>query len=245
MYLFMLSIVIPALNEEKYLPDCLLSLKNQDWHGEIEIIVVDNGSTDNTSAVAAGHGARVIACATRGVAYARQAGAEQARGDVIVQVDADTVYPRRWLGQIADHFAKHPDSAAVAGRYQYADPARWAPLEGVVRKLLNGAGNALFGRPLWVSGANFAFRRAAFERAKGYDPRSFQPDQWGIARRLSRFGRIAYDDKSVVTTSSRRVAKPAYIIGLEVIRNCARAGFYFGRHLAGQIRRPFRRQVAA
>src|SRR3989304_1001389 len=201
MYLFMISIVIPALNEEKYLPDCLMSLKNQDWKGEHEIIVVDNGSTDNTAAIAAAHGARVVPCTRRGVAYARQAGAEQARGDIIVQVDADTVYPPGWLGGIAGHFASHPDSAALAGRYKYLDPARWAPIERVFRRSLNKVGQVFFRRALAVSGADLAFKRAAFLQAQGYDPRSYQPDQWGIARRLSRFGPVRYDESSGVTTS--------------------------------------------
>jgi len=56
----MISVVIPALNEEGNLPDCLDSLRTQQWDGLSEVIVVDNGSTDNTSAVAASYGAKVV-----------------------------------------------------------------------------------------------------------------------------------------------------------------------------------------
>ena len=242
MYVSMISIVIPALNEERFILDCLASLEKQDWQGEREIIVVDNGSTDRTAAVASNRGARVISCPTKGVSYARQAGAEQASGEIVAQADADTIYPEGWLTGIAGHFSRHPDSSALSGRYDYVDPARWAPLERAFRRLINGIGQGLFRRPLWVSGANFAFRRNAFVQAHGYDPRSYQPDQWGIARRLSRFGRVDYDEHSVVVTSSRRVAKPTCIIGLEIVRNCGRLCAYLVRHLADQARDPLRRR---
>jgi len=51
-FMGMISVVIPALNEEKYLPDCLKSLRNQDYTGTYEIIIADNGSTDNTVRIA-------------------------------------------------------------------------------------------------------------------------------------------------------------------------------------------------
>lgn len=54
------SIVIPALDEERYIADCLRSLGDQDFAGEIEIIVVDNNSTDATAAVASALGATVV-----------------------------------------------------------------------------------------------------------------------------------------------------------------------------------------
>ncbi len=242
----MISIVIPALNEEHYLPDCLKSLHNQDWKGEREIIVVDNGSTDNTAKVAAQLGAKVVQCPRRGVAFARQAGADQAKGEIIVQVDADTTYPSGWLGGIAAQFERDPGTVAVAGRYAYSNPARWAPFERAFRKyVFNKVGAALFRRPLSISGANFAFRREAFIRAHGYDPASLYPDQWGISRRLSRFGRIRYDDSLVATTSARRVAKPVHVLAYEVVRNCAHISLHFLAHCIGLIRKPAQGQDTA
>jgi hypothetical protein len=97
----------------------------------------------------------------------------------------------------------------------------------------------VFRRPVSISGANFAFKQDAFKKAGGYDPRSYQPDQWGIARRLSRFGRIYYDDKCVVVTSARRVAKPLYVIGYEIIRNVVRLCGHFFRHCLGEFNKVF------
>ena len=234
--LFMISVVIPALNEEKNLPSCLGSLKAQQWTGALEVIVVDNGSTDDTSAVASSHGATVVLCSKRGVAYARQAGAEAARGEIIAQADADTVYPPGWLGRIDGYFETHQDSAGLAGRYEYTHPTWWVPVERVYRKWLNALGYLFFRWPASVSGANFAFRRSAFVRARGYDPNSLYPDQWGIARRVSRFGRVEYDHSSVVITSPRRVAKPIYVIGCEIVRNCCHVGWHFVKHCVRQMK---------
>jgi peptidoglycan-N-acetylglucosamine deacetylase len=232
----MISIVIPALNEERFLPDCLDSLKKQDCGSEPEIIVVDNGSTDGTAGVAAKFQVRIVPCPRRGVVYARQAGAEAAKGDVIVQVDADTVYPPGWLNNIEGHFARNRDLVGLAGRYTYkGKEAGWAPLERVYRKFMNDAGLRLFGFPAAVSGANFAYKKSAFLKAEGYDPESLYPDQWGIARRISRFGKIYYDHGSVVFTSSRRVAKPSFVICYEIVRNCCHVAAHFVRHCARSL----------
>ncbi len=226
----MISVVIPALNEEKNLPDCITSLKNQQFDGAFELIVVDNGSADKTSEVAERYGAIVIKCPRKGVAYARQAGAEAARGEIIAQADADTLYPAGWLSRIQSHFEDHASSSGLAGRYEYVQSVWWLPFERTFRRCLNAVSSVFLRWPASVSGANFAFRRSAFIQAGGYDPASLYPDQWGIARRVSRFGKVKYDHGSVVLTSSRRVSKPVYVIGYEIVRNCGHVGTHFARH---------------
>src|ERR1700710_761412 len=68
------SVVIPAYNEEANIAACLSSLAEQDYPGELEVIVVDNASTDATARIAREHGARVITEPERGVCQARQSG---------------------------------------------------------------------------------------------------------------------------------------------------------------------------
>jgi len=234
----MISVVIPALNEEKNLPDCLTSLKNQQLNGAFELIVVDNGSVDKTSEVAECYGATVVKCPRKGVAYARQAGAEAARGDIIAQADADTVYPAGWVNNIQTYFVTHAGSAGLAGRYEYVQSVWWLPFERAFRRVLNRVSSVFLRWPASVSGANFAFRRSAFIRAGGYDPASLYPDQWGIARRVSRFGRVEYDHTSVVLTSSRRVAKPVYVIGYEILRNSYHVLTHFLKHCVRLFTKP-------
>src|SRR4029077_2365310 len=93
------SVVVPAYNEEKNLPLALASLLNQELK-DFELIVVDNGSTDETPVIAKKLGARVIGENRRGVAHARQAGFLSSKGGIIATTDADTVVPPDWLSRI-------------------------------------------------------------------------------------------------------------------------------------------------
>lgn len=205
----LISVIIPALNEEKFLPGCLKSLRRQDYAGRYEIIVVDNGSTDGTARIARKFGAKLVSCSDqKSVFHARQAGADAASGDVIAQADADVVYPRDWLSKIALGMAAHPEAVALAGRYVYFDPPRWARLEYLARRWVNRLTVALVGRPLLISGATFAFRQQAFVAVGGYRGITYSADQYGISGRLSKMGKVVYYPELCVATSSRRVQMP-------------------------------------
>lgn len=84
----MLSIIIPTYNEEKYLPMLLRSIRRQSYR-DLEIIVADAGSRDNTLAVAKEYGAKVVSGGMPGVG--RNAGAKAARGNIFLFLDADVV----------------------------------------------------------------------------------------------------------------------------------------------------------
>jgi peptidoglycan/xylan/chitin deacetylase (PgdA/CDA1 family) len=216
----MISIVIPALNEEKFLPDCLKSLKNQDYTGDFEIIIADNGSTDGTVRIAREFGARVVPCPEKkSVFYARQIGADAAKGDIIAQADADTIYPRKWLGRIAAQFEKHPKMVAMTGRYTYTKPPWWAGAEYVIRSGVNWVVYPFLRRPLIISGATFSFRRKEFVELNGYHDIPYAPDQWGIASRLSKAGKVAFDNGLYCVTSPRSVNKPLLRIFKEGLVN--------------------------
>src|SRR5215207_10515133 len=95
-----LSVVIPAYNEGSYLDASLTSLRQQDFSGSYEVIVVDNNSTDDTAAIASAHGARVLHEPRRGVCVARERGTRAARGEIVISTDADTVHPADWLTRL-------------------------------------------------------------------------------------------------------------------------------------------------
>src|SRR4030042_2798057 len=132
-----ISVVVPTLNEEKFLPRSLHSLKKQNYRGKYEIIVVDNGSTDKTAQIARGFGVKVISCVKRGVILARQTGVNHATGKIIIQADADTFYPPDWLFKISQPFSSNPQVVAVAGRFFYSDPPSWANAEYKMRNFGN------------------------------------------------------------------------------------------------------------
>ncbi len=221
-----ISVVVPALNEEKFLPDCLGSLRNQDYKGEYEIIVADNGSTDDTTGIARKFGAKVVPCPERkGVFSARQVGADAAHGDIIAQADADTIYPRDWLRRIADQFGLHPEVVVVSGRFFYKNSPWWARVEYQGRHVVNKI-TAFFGCPLVSSGATLAFRRQAFLSVNGYQGLSYSPDQYGISSRLSKLGKVLYDRDLRVLTSSRAVQKPWFIVIMDLLGHTNRWVLY-------------------
>lgn len=99
------SIVIPAYNEERYLSLCLDAIATQTTP-PYEVIVVDNNSHDRTAAIASSYPfVRVINERQQGIVYARNAGFNAVKGDIIARIDADTILPRTWITQITDFFA--------------------------------------------------------------------------------------------------------------------------------------------
>jgi glycosyltransferase involved in cell wall biosynthesis len=196
------SIVVPAYNEAAYLGPTLTSLQQQDFRGAYEIIVVDNNSTDETAAIAAHHGVRVLHEPVRGVCAARQRGSEAAIGDIIVSTDADTLYPPDWLRRIEESFGDRPEAVAIAGPCRYSHPTWWMK---AAPALLFGAVQAVFaltGAVLYVSATNLAIRRTHFP---GYDTTLTQGgDELDLLRRLRHLGRVVWARTNVVTTSTRR-----------------------------------------
>jgi glycosyltransferase involved in cell wall biosynthesis len=97
------SVVIPAFNEEQYLPETLEHLRMAERlfvariQSEVQVIVVDNGSTDQTVAVAHRFGATVISEPVHNIAKVRNTGAKAASHDVLVFLDADTLVPPELL----------------------------------------------------------------------------------------------------------------------------------------------------
>ncbi len=199
------SVVVPALNEADYIGDCLTSLLHQDFDGGVDVVVVDNNSTDATSAVARSYGAGVVFEGEPGVCFARQSGTETAKGEIVVSTDADTTFDRTWLARIDKRFREEPDLVAVAGGCRFVDAPWWGRAYTV---LLFGTVHLIYrltGRVLYASATNIAFRRSAWT---GYDTYLTQGgDEFGLLRRLRAQGRIAFDYGNPTFTSSRRLRR--------------------------------------
>ena len=108
------SIIIPAYNEEQYLPRLLASIEvaRSNYSGgaaAVELIVADNDSNDRTAEIAAARGARLVKVAKRRIAAARNGGGHAARGEIVCFVDADSAVHPQTFNAI--------DSAMSGGRY--------------------------------------------------------------------------------------------------------------------------------
>ncbi|MCW2810555.1 MAG: glycosyltransferase family 2 protein [Friedmanniella sp.] len=197
------SVVVPAFNEAAALPATLESLAAQDFVGAYEVLVVDNGSTDETAAVARAYGVRVVSQTRPGVCAARQAGTAVARGEFVVSTDADTVHPVGWLTRVDEQLRRRPDAVAVAGPCRYAHPPWWAAVFPPLWFATVAGLDRVLGRPFYVTATNLAFRRVGFP---GYDVGLTQGgDEGHLLRRLLPLGRVVWDRGNPVTTSSRRM----------------------------------------
>jgi glycosyltransferase involved in cell wall biosynthesis len=164
----MLSVVIPARNAASTLGAQLAALARQTHAGPWEVIVVDNGSTDGTRQIAE-HAVttlplRIVEMATPGTNFARNAGAEVARGDFLLFVDADDVVAPEWL----EAMAKAAETAdAVCGpldRTRFTDPKFAVPGRGATTGLTPWSGYLSF-----ASGANSGVSTAVFQEIGGFD----------------------------------------------------------------------------
>lgn len=115
-----ISVVIPVKDDEERLDECLRALAEQTLVAD-EIIVVDNGSSDASAAVAAGAGATVVACREPGIPAASARGYDAATGDLILRLDADCVPPPGWIEGVVAAFDQRPDTDAFTGQARFID----------------------------------------------------------------------------------------------------------------------------
>jgi len=169
----------------------------------VEVIVVDNGSTDATADLARSCGAIVVSESVRGVCHARQRGTVAATGDIVVSTDADTVFASSWLAQIDATMSAQPEIVATCGPCWFVDGPWWS---APYTKTLFGVTAWVYrrtGRVLYASATNIAFRRSAWT---GYDTTLSQGgDELGLLRSLRAHGPLHFDPTRTTLTSSRRL----------------------------------------
>jgi glycosyltransferase involved in cell wall biosynthesis len=144
----------------------------------------------------------VLAEPHHGVCAARQTGTANARGEIIVSTDADTVFPPDWLSTISHAFAGSPDVVAATGAVTFANAPWWG---GLLTAMLFGVNRAVFertGRLHYISACNTAFRRSAWTAYKTTLTQG--GDELDLLRQLSARGRVVFRPEMRVQTSSRR-----------------------------------------
>lgn len=161
-----ISVVVPVLDDALELAGCLAALQAQTrWPDEI--VVVDNGCTDNSANVALESGARVVDEPVRGIPSAAAAGYDAATGEVIARLDADSRPGSDWIERIEDAFTHDPDLAAFSGPGEFIGLSGWRAT--AARLLYMDAFflsvGASMAHPV-LFGSNLAMRRSAWERVR-------------------------------------------------------------------------------
>jgi len=186
-----ISVIIPTLNEARYLADTLAAARTE---SDVEVIVVDGGSADGTAEVARSCGAEVLA-ASRGKASQMNAGAEAASGDVLLFLHADTRLPKGY----APHIRRALEQpGAVAGAFQFSvdGPSRSLRL---IERLVNWRSR----RMQMPYGDQGIFVRADLFRELGGYPDMPIMEDFELMRRLKRRGRIAIAPAPALTSGRR------------------------------------------
>lgn len=201
------SVVIPCLDDAELLAGALASLARQ-TRAPLEVVVVDNGSTDGSARVAKEAGALVVTEPVRGIPAAAAAGYDAAAGDIIARCDADCVLPPDWIEKLQAAFAADPMLSALSGPGRFRGFPR--PLARAVDRLYLGSyylamGAALAHRPLFAS--NLALRRTVWEQVRSEvhraDPE--QHDDVCLSFHLGQRFRCAYRSDLAVAMDPRAV----------------------------------------
>lgn len=201
----MLSIIIPTLNEEKYLPLLLASVKKQDFEGEYEIIVSDAGSTDKTVEIAEYFDCRL----TEGglPARGRNRGARIAMGDDILFLDADLILPKNFLKQSLEEFKSRQLDIASFG------------LKPITNKKIVRMGFDLFyNRPIVLSQRFLAHgamailvKKDIFERVGGFDEGISLAEDHYFTRQAFKVGKFGVIKSTKVHIATRRFETDGYL----------------------------------
>lgn len=202
------SVIIPTYNEEYTIEGCLRSINNQIFNkGEIESIVVDSHSPDNTRVVAKKFANKVIDVKARGVGKARNIGAKHAEGKIVLFLDADTFLEKNFISEMYQTF-KDPRIVCVAGVLKNLE--RLTPIDrlfaifhyGFLNKL--STVTAYFGFPLFPS-VCVASRKTVFEKVGGFAEDMACAEDVNFSRKMGEIGKCVVNKKATAYTSVRRI----------------------------------------
>lgn len=201
-----ISVVMPAHNEQYRIKECLDALAMQ-TSLPMEVIVVDNNSTDKTIAIAKKYSnVKILSEPRQGQLYSRNTGFDAAKGDIIVRIDADTICPPKYIEHIQNVFSKN-QNIAISG-YGISDFEVIPHTSRLVSWCYFTYVQAYFGHPtLW--GANLAFPRKFWPIIKPlilYDAYKYNEDQ-DMSLALASIGVKAVLDKDMTVTVSMEGAQ--------------------------------------
>jgi len=202
-----ISVIVPAYNESGYIAETLSRLNSArecveaGRNATVEIVVVDNASSDSTAELARSLGAIVVFEPIRSIAKARNTGTRAASGDVLVFIDADTTVHEGLLLRIASEVNRN---GCIGGAVEI----HYAPRRRVMRLYLSGWRLLAKISGMVQGGVQFCTTRA-FQAIGGYDERLYMGEDVDFYWRLGRYarrtrGRLCVLSREYATSSSRR-----------------------------------------
>ncbi len=168
---FPLTVLIPAYNEERNIANCIKSVQSSKYGGLAEIIVADDGSTDNTATVAEGLGVKVLKQNHLGKVEALNLGIREARNGIIVILDADTTIEEDALAEVVKPFADER-VGAVSGIVKVLNKNKilgaFQNIEYNFNSIQKSGFSRLFNASFGLYGSFSCYRKSALEKAGGF-----------------------------------------------------------------------------
>ncbi len=186
-----ISIIIPAFNEERHLPSCLESIAQVGYpKSSIEIVVVDNGSTDSTREIAKRYGAKVLCDDLLNVSGLRNLGVSESSGEIVTFVDADCVVKEEWLINATRYF---DDLSIAAWGSPPVPPGRstWVQKTWfLIRKKRYQVQEVE-----WLESMNLFVRKELFTSIGGFNKSLITCEDVDFCYRIRKRGRIVSDSR--------------------------------------------------
>lgn len=207
------SIVMPAYNEEANILQTLLSLSNNETQWPVEIIVVNNNSKDKTEEMVLNTGIPCIRETQQGITNARNAGLAVAKGVYILNADADTIYPKDWIEEMVKPLAKYNNICSVYGRFSFIPIGNTGRLTYFFYEyfadLMRWINKIFRDEAMNAYGFNSGFRREQGLSVDGFNhPPGTNEDGWlALKLREKGYGKLFYvtNIKALVWTTDRRI----------------------------------------
>ncbi len=224
------SVIIPTLNEERYIGKCLSSIEKQDYDGNFETIVVDGHSKDKTKEIAREYCVKLLDSPRRNIGFQRNLGTKKSKGEICFYLDADSIAPENWMSRLLEEYEKDKQTIMAGTTYSsnIGICSAFYRSYGLARKIFNKLSIPL------IPGSSTSISKSVFYKVGGFSEGLYEDADLGLKAR--KFGKVKLINDVSVLTSGRYwerkhakfrffVCNPAYAISqgkinLREITNC-------------------------
>ena len=207
-----ISVVMPAYNESENIVPALCSLCENKTNHNVEIIVVNNNSSDDTEQLIYACGVTCVNEKIQGITVARNAGLKQARGIIVLNADADTIYPSNWIEEMSKPLLTDSGVAITYGTFGFVPIGTTGRsiyyIYEYLAEISRFYNSLIKDQAVNVYGFNSGFRREQGLKVDSFNhPAGTNEDGWmAVKLRNAGFGKLyRVSSKAMVWTTDRRV----------------------------------------
>jgi len=205
-----ISVVVPVLNGEKYIGQCIDSLLKMDINSDsVDIFVVDNGSTDATVSILRQKKVVFEVCPGVSISSLRNTGARNTKGELVGFVDSDCFVDSKWLHEAKQIFKINDEIAVVGSYYGIATNSTW------VERTWFDMKKDIVGNVDFLPGGNMLFRREIFEIIGGFNESMVTGEDYEICKKIRDYGYKVYNSPKVKVMHMGNFKKMSDIIRKE------------------------------